>query len=175
MRTIAAILLLACLSACNGDTPEAIDERTADTTATSQGTSAPQATQEEFHPNSPFKDLPLRYDGHYREQIDNLLYLIRFFPEGIAVLVNGTSEVEAQLPPMLRRDALGDPNMGYYNVPVTVEGDSIFFITRPERGELSYRGMAPDSSRVVFLRHSHITGVRNLKEYLFVPDGPASE
>jgi hypothetical protein len=170
MTMRSALLILPLLLACNDPGTSVAQVEAA------QETQAPEVpVQEEFHPDSPFKDLPLRYDGYYREQLDNLLYLVRFFPEGRAVLVNGTTEVEEQLPPMLHRSAEGDPAMGYYNVMVTVEGDSMFFVTRPTRGEISYRGTAPDRTSVRFLRHSHITGVKGVKEYLFIPDRGVSQ
>jgi hypothetical protein len=122
---------------------------------------------------SPFKALPLRYDGHYRQEDGGVVYLIRFFPDGRAVLVNGLKDKETELPPLLVHDAVGNPRLGYYNVPVTVEGDSMFFITRPTRGEISYRGKAMDRQRVIFDRLSHINGDRRLKEYLFQPDSTA--
>ncbi len=118
----------------------------------------------------PFKGLGIRYDGYYMEKVNNLRYLIRFFDNGRAVLINGTQDVEAGLPSHLTRDAPGDPVMGWYNVPVTVQGDSIFFKTYPEKGEISYRGNVPNTSTVRLLRHSHINGTRSIKEYIFHPD-----
>jgi hypothetical protein len=118
----------------------------------------------------PFEGKGLRFDGYYMETCGELLYLVRFFPEGRAVLVNGTSDLREQLPPLLVRDAKGDPTMGWYNVPVTVQGDSLFFTTRPEKGTIDYGGIVVDGSTVRFMRTSNITGTRQLKEYLFQPD-----
>lgn len=119
---------------------------------------------------SQLKDLGIRFDGYYREEVGKVVYLIRFFPEGNVVLANATHDIEEQLPPLLVNDAAGDPRTGYYNVPVSIRGDSLFFTTRATRGELSYRGRVLDASRVRFLRHSHINGARHLKEYIFYPD-----
>lgn len=118
----------------------------------------------------PLSKLGIRFDGHYKEQVQDVVYLIRFFPNGNAVLINGTQDVAHELPAYLRSDAMGDPVMGWYNVPVTVEGDSIFFKTKPEKGEISYRGNVPGTSMVRLLRHSHINGTRSIKEYIFQPD-----
>jgi hypothetical protein len=104
------------------------------------------------------------------EDVGGILYLIRFFPEGRAVLVNGTTDLQSQLPPLLVRTAKGDPAMGYYNVAVRVDADSLFFTTKPEKGTIDYRGVVVDDSRVRFLRHSHINGTEQLKEYVFQPD-----
>lgn len=123
----------------------------------------------------PFEGLPLRFNGYYRNHIGDLLYLIRFFPEGRVVSVNGTSDVEKDLPKYLIRETQGNPTMGLYNVPVQVVGDSMVFITRPEKGEIEYRGAVVSSSMVRFVRHSHITGTRQLMEYVFYPDSVPSK
>lgn len=112
----------------------------------------------------------LRFDGYYMEQRGKLVYLLRFFPEGRAVLVNGTDDLLGQLPALLVRDAKGDPTMGYYNVPVLLRNDSMFFTTTPEKGTIDYRGMVVDTERVRFLRHSNINGTEQVKEYLFTQD-----
>ncbi len=123
----------------------------------------------------PLEDSGLRFDGYYRNQIGDLLYLIRFFPEGRVVSVNGTKDVEKDLPKYLVRETQGNPALGLHNVPVSVVGDSLVFITRPEKGEIEYRGALVSSSMVRFIRHSHITGTRQLMEYVFYPDDTASE
>lgn len=112
----------------------------------------------------------LRFDGYYMEQRGKLLYLVRFFPEGKAVLVNGTDDLLGELPALLVRDAKGDPTMGYYNVPVQLRNDSLFFTTTPEKGTIDYSGIVVDKERVRFLRKSNINGSEQLKEYLFAQD-----
>lgn len=119
----------------------------------------------------PLADTGLRFDGYYRNQLGDLIYLLRFFPEGRVVTVNGTTQVEKDLPAFLVRETKGNPGLGLHNVPVTVLGDSLIFITRPEKGEIEYRGAVVSSSMVRFLRHSHITGTKQLMEYVFYPDG----
>lgn len=120
---------------------------------------------------SPLDGTGLRFDGHYRNQIGDLIYLIKFFPEGRVVTVNGTKEVEKDLPAYLVRETRGNPGLGLHNVPVKVAGDSLIFVTRPEKGEIEYRGAVVSGSMVRFVRHSHITGTRQLMEYVFQPDG----
>jgi hypothetical protein len=112
----------------------------------------------------------LRFDGYYLEVRGGLLYLIRFFPEGKAVLVNGTSDLRDQLPPLLVPTAKGDPAMGYYNVPVELRNDSLFFTTTPEKGTIDYSGTVVNDTLVRFLRHSNINGSEQTKEYVFQPD-----
>ncbi len=119
----------------------------------------------------PLENKNIRFDGYYSNQMGNLLYLIRFFPEGRVVSVNGTSEVAKDLPKYLVRETKGNPALGLHNVPVSVVGDSLVFITHPEKGEIEYRGVVASSSMVRFIRHSHITGTRQLMEYVFYPDG----
>lgn len=112
----------------------------------------------------------LRFDGYYMEQRGKLLYMVRFFPEGKAVLVNGTDDLLGELPALLVPDATGDPTMGYYNVPVQLRNDSLFFTTTPEKGTIDYSGIVVDNERVRFLRTSNINGSEQVKEYLFMQD-----
>jgi len=42
-----------------------------------------------------------RTDGYYREDVSGLVYLIRFFPEGNAVLINGSAQIADSLPPLV--------------------------------------------------------------------------
>lgn len=119
----------------------------------------------------PLAGSQLRFDGYYRNQIGDLIYLLRFFPEGRVVTVNGTTQVEKDLPAFLVRETKGNPGLGLHNVPVTLVGDSLVFVTRPEKGEIEYRGAVVSGSMVRFLRHSHITGTRQVMEYVFHADG----
>jgi hypothetical protein len=123
----------------------------------------------------PFKGMPIRYNGYYKNQRNEAIYLIRFFPEGRVVLINGTTEVEKDLPAFLIRETKGNPAIGLHNVMTRVEGDSIFFTTRPEKGEIDYSGKVMDGSMVHFKRYSHITGARQLMEYIFHPDSVPSK
>lgn len=112
----------------------------------------------------------LRFDGYYMETRGRLLYLVRFFPDGKAVLVNGTDDLLEQLHPLLVPSAKGDPAMGYYNVPVELRNDSLFFTTTPEKGTIDYEGVVVDDTRVRLLRKSNINGSEQIKEYLFQAD-----
>jgi hypothetical protein len=124
---------------------------------------------------SPFEGLPIRYDGYYREQRNEAVYLMRFFPEGRIVMINGTADVDSILPGFLVRGTKGDPAMGLYNVMPRVVGDSIFFTTRPEKGEIDYAGAMVNNELARFKRYSHINGDRQLKEYRFQPDVPSQQ
>ncbi|MEZ4757066.1 MAG: hypothetical protein R2817_09580 [Flavobacteriales bacterium] len=119
---------------------------------------------------SPFENLPIRYDGHYREQRSEAVYLMRFFPEGRIVMINGTADVDSTLADFLVRDTKGNPAIGLYNVMPRVVGDSLFFTTRPEKGEIDYAGAFEGNELVRFKRYSHITGARQLMEYEFRAD-----
>ncbi|MDQ3101399.1 MAG: hypothetical protein M3R08_08430, partial [Bacteroidota bacterium] len=48
--------------------------------------------------HDPLQSMGIRYDGHYKEEAQGVVYLIRFFPTGKAVLINGTSDVAHELP-----------------------------------------------------------------------------
>jgi hypothetical protein len=127
--------------------------------------------QQEIAITGPLVNKGIRFDGYYSQQVGKLLYLIRFFPEGRVVTVNGTTDVAKDLPKYLVRETKGNPGLGLHNVPVSVEGDSLIFITHPEKGEIEYRGAVASGSLVRFIRHSHITGTRQLMEYVFYPEG----
>lgn len=129
----------------------------------------PPAPAEVPQAPGPFDGLGIRFDGHYLCERGSLRYLIRFFPEGRVVLINGAKEMEEELPKFLIRETKGDPAHGLHNVMATVRGDSIFFVTKPLRGEISYRGRAEGADRVHFIRHSHINGAVFDMEYRFVP------
>jgi hypothetical protein len=121
------------------------------------GAATEDPVAEEQQPG-PFDGMGIRFDGHYRHEVGQLRYLMRFFPEGRVVTINGTKDVDATLHQFLRRDTEGNQSMGLHNVLAQVRGDSIFFITRPMKGEISHRGRVTSDSTVRFLRHSHITG-----------------
>jgi hypothetical protein len=161
MKFFPALILVAFLSACANDDADQAQTIPADQIVFDDSA-------------SPFRGLGIRYDGHYKEQVQGAVYLLRFFPQGNVVLINGTNDVADQLPGRLRADAEGDPDLGWYNVPVTVREDSIFFRTYARKGEISYGGNIPATSMVRLLRHSHINGSRQIKEYIFQPDGQAS-
>jgi hypothetical protein len=127
-------------------------------------------TQDDPQLEGPLVGTGLRFNGYYMEVRGGLLYLIRFFPEGKAVLVNGTKDLRDQLPPLLVPTAKGDPAMGYYNVPVDLRNDSLFFTTHPEKGTIDYSGTVVNDTLVRFLRHSNINGSDQIKEYMFQPD-----
>ncbi len=131
----------------------------------------PRDTAHTQTPPSPFAELATRYDGIYRSENGGVVYMLRLFPEGRAVLINGLPQGESELPAMLTRDAEGDPSKGWYNVAVDVEGDSLFFVTTPRRGEISYRGIVTPEGDLSLLRHSHITGKRQVMLYRYLPDG----
>ncbi|MBK8500561.1 MAG: hypothetical protein IPL52_17505 [Flavobacteriales bacterium] len=144
---------------------------------TAPGSTAPSAAQPSAMQPSvtgPFAGLGIRYDGYYRDSRGEVIYLIRFFPEGRAVLINGTRDIEKDLPLFLTREIQSAPAQGLYNIKVDIRNDSLFFTTRPERGEISYRGKVMSGSTVRFHRHSHINGNDRLMEYIFYPDSAVS-
>lgn len=133
-----------------------------------------QPQQQEAPPPGPFDGLGIRFDGHYRHNAGQLRYLLRFYPEGRVVSINGAKQMENTLHKFLSRDTQGNPDMGLHNVMATVRGDSIFFTTYPRRGEISHRGRVTSDSTVRFVRHSHITGKDFDFTYVFMSDADAA-
>jgi hypothetical protein len=164
-RSIKTVLIIVVAALAVFVGAQVIMQRLNAPTGTVAGTAGDQVTGP-----GPFDGLGVRYDGHYRCERGSLRYLLRFFPEGRVVLVNGTKDVEATLPDFLIRETKGDPSIGLHNVMATVKEDSIFFVTKPMRGEISYRGKVTANDRVHFFRHSHITGADFDMEYLFISD-----
>ena len=128
----------------------------------------------DFTGPSPFDGLGLRYDGYYKSNRGSIFYLVRFFPEGRAVLINGMKDMEKQLPLFLTRDTQGNPDMGLYNIMADVRGDSIFFTTKPLKGEIDYSGKLMDPGMLRLHRHSHINGMQYDMEYRFMQDSTAT-
>jgi hypothetical protein len=122
----------------------------------------------------PLSGLAIRTDGYYRTQSGDVIRLMRFFPDGNVVLINGTTDIEADLPKFLIRETKGDPSLGLHNVPAVAKGDSVFFTIHPEKGELDFRGKVMSGSMLNFMRISHINGRREQLEYIFYPDASAS-
>ena len=120
--------------------------------------------------NGPLAGLPIRFDGHYRTESGDVIRLMRYFPEGRVVLINGTRELEADLHKFLIRETKGDPSIGLHNVPVEARGDSLFFVIHPEKGDIDFRGRISSGSSLSFERYSHINGHRERMEYIFQPD-----
>jgi hypothetical protein len=124
--------------------------------------------------NGPLAGLPIRFDGHYRTESGDVIRLMRYFPEGRVVLINGTRELEADLHKFLIRETKGDPSIGLHNVAVEVKGDSLFFVVHPEKGDIDFRGKVSSGSSLSFERYSHINGHRERLEYFFQPDSVPS-
>ncbi|MBL0128903.1 MAG: hypothetical protein IPP83_15935 [Flavobacteriales bacterium] len=100
----------------------------------------------------------------------SILYPIRFFGAGNAVLINGTKEMEKELPAFPIRTTKGNPAMGLYNIQVNAQDDSLHFDTHPEKGVISYRGKVMSASVVHFHRLSHINGKEFDMDYVFHAD-----
>jgi hypothetical protein len=119
---------------------------------------------------TPLTGSGLRFDGYYRTEISQQVYLMRFFERGNVVLVNGPQSNEESLPPYLRADAESFPERGIHNVSVVQRNDSILFRTFPSKGEISYGGVLLGGDTLRLLKHSHINGRKALLDHVFVPD-----
>lgn len=123
-------------------------------------------------PLTALTNTPLRYDGFYRSSMGSTHYALRFFPEGNVVLANGNdttpdlSEIRAYLVNTVRNGL----RPGLYNVPVIQQGDSLYFVTPTERGNIDYRGVAYGADSVRFYKYSHINAQHAVLTYRFQAD-----
>ncbi len=92
----------------------------------------------------------------------------------VVVTINGAKQMEGTLHEFLQRDTQGNPDMGLHNTMAQVRGDSIFFTTRPRRGEISHRGKVMGDGTVRFIRHSHINGKDLDFTFTFMTDAEAA-
>lgn len=155
--TASAILFPILFLGCG---PETVTERTSppvtgDTIVTAEP--APLPLPEGF----------LRTDGVYRSSMGKLVYFIRFFPEGRAMLIGGLADSPQDL-----REALvpSTPTGGtsiVHNVPVKVHGDSIFFVTHAMKGDIDYSGIRHGTDSVTFRKYSHVNGNQVTAGYRF--------
>jgi hypothetical protein len=98
--------------------------------------------------------------------------LLRFYPQGFVVMVNGIDSTEgcSELRKYIDPRSGSKPNLGIHNVPVIHAGDSIFMVTPTGRGNIDYRGriVTPDSLSI--FKYSHIQGGKGLLGYVFDAD-----
>jgi hypothetical protein len=118
----------------------------------------------------PFSDIDIKFNGYYRAESIDVIRLMKFFPEGRVVTINGTKETEHDLHKFLSRETSSEPSFGLHNVIATVRNDSIFFTIHPEKGDIDFRGKVSSGSSLSFERYSHINGHREQMEYFFQPD-----
>lgn len=111
----------------------------------------------------------LRFDGVYGHAVGNIHYFMRFFERGNVALIAGRQEPTdpVDLRGFLTQDAQSGVNQ-VHNVPVTARNDSLFFTTMALRGAITYAGVAMGDS-VRFLKHSKITGRKEVITYRFQP------
>jgi hypothetical protein len=56
-------------------------------------------------------------------------------------------------------------------VPVIQQGDSLYYVTPTERGNIDYRGVAYGTDSVRFYKYSHINAQQAVLTYRFQADG----
>jgi len=96
-----------------------------------------------------------------------LVYFIRFFPEGRAMLIGGLSDDKQDLREGLQPATPTGGTSIVHNVPVTVRGDSIFFVTQAMKGAIDYAGIRHSTDSVTFRKYSHVTGNQVIASYRF--------
>lgn len=123
---------------------------------------------------STLSDAGVRFDGVYRYQPPGtkLNYLMRFFPEGNVVLVNGpdTTPRASLLRLRLVQNAPQSPNEGLYNVSVVHRNDSLLWVTYGTKGSIDYAGVMLGADSVRFNKYSHVNGRSGTMTLLFEPD-----
>ncbi|MBK8341735.1 MAG: hypothetical protein IPK99_17960 [Flavobacteriales bacterium] len=109
----------------------------------------------------------LRTDGVYRATMGQLVYYIRFFPEGRAMLIGGLADDKQDLREALEPSTPTGGTSIVHNVPVRVQGDSIFFVTQAMKGAIDYAGMRHGTDSLTFRKYSHVTGNQVITSYRF--------
>ena len=133
-----------------------------------QGDDRSNNTTEAFT-GTPLDGSLVRTDGVYAARTKGLVYFMKFFPKGNAVIVGGPKKSEELLHSLLKEDAVqGESNV--HNVPVTLRNDSILFVTKAMKGEIEYRGELLTGDSIMFLKHSHINGKKAFVTYSFEPN-----
>lgn len=127
-------------------------------------------TPETVVTGDPLNNTGLQFNGTYQESLGNVIYFMRFFPEGNVVMVNGPSKDKENLRRMLVKDALTNGDIGFHNVPVRFRNDSLVFSTFPRKGEISYNGVVASPDTVRLLKYSHINGRKLLVDLVFEAD-----
>lgn len=123
----------------------------------------------------PLEGSALRFDGLYKGEMGKVVQLIRFYPQGFAVLVNGPDSTPDKhiLSAYIDPRAASMPERGFHNVPVVVRGDSVYMVAKLRHGTLDYRCRLHRPDSLAVFKHSHVTGSKALVGFTFLPDSSA--
>lgn len=159
-KIILPFTALVLMTSC-GHTPRAEQDTGTGTTGIPDGSGAAGGT---IYP--PIPEGILRFDGVYHGTSGHIDYFIRFFPQGNAALLAGFPDPKIDLREYLKQDMAEGFSNGH-NVPVTIAGDSILFITSNRKGDISYHGFRVDAEHLTFRKHSHVNGRESTLDYVF--------
>lgn len=121
----------------------------------------------------PLNTTGLRFDGPYRLLLGGTVYFMRFYPEGNVVMVGGPQSGSVGLAGMLEQNVASRVEEGLHNVPVSYRNDSLFFVTHPVKGDITYAGVVLSPDTVRLLKHSLINGKKGVFDYVFQADPAA--
>lgn len=117
----------------------------------------------------------LRFDGVYHAQLSELHYYMRFFPAGHVAMVGGPEDREGKdgqsLRTMLKASVLSQRNIGLYNIPVQLRGDSLFMTAHGPKGDILYSGSINTPDKLSMLKESKANGRKMVVDYGFEADG----
>lgn len=162
--------LVVCLPGCGTAGSGTVEVRTDTTAAVPIGD---DSIYKMLHPGMvPLDGSGLRFDGTYRSSRGNVHYLMRFYRQGFAVILNGSDSTpgQEQLRSYIDPRMASVPRSGFHNVPVITQEDSLFIVTSTERGNIDYRGAIVTPDSLSFIKYSHINGARALVGYSFEAD-----
>lgn len=160
------ILSAALLIACGDDGPGP-DEQASGTLEQPARPAAPALT--------PLPEGALRVDGVYRARLGGVGYVMRFFPEGYVMNTAAMAKEADGLKTLLVPSTPVDGNSAVHRSAVRIEGDSVLFTTRSQKGEIDYQGLRLGTDSIRFRKYSHINGRDVTVTYFFEPDGLSAQ
>ncbi|QQR87518.1 MAG: hypothetical protein IPJ76_04640 [Flavobacteriales bacterium] len=118
----------------------------------------------------PLTDSGLQFDGVYHATMDDIHYYMRFFPAGHVAMVGGPErDDKTSLRTMLTASVLSQRNIGLYNIPVQLRGDSVYMTAHGPKGDIEYRSRISDGKLDV-LKQSKANGKKANLAYVFEAD-----
>lgn len=118
----------------------------------------------------PLGDSGILFDGVYHATMDDIHYYMRFFPAGHVAMVGGPErDDKTSLRTMLTASVLSQRNIGLYNIPVQLRGDSVFMTAHGPKGDIEYRSRI-STGKLDVLKESKANGKKANLAYVFEED-----
>lgn len=120
----------------------------------------------------PLEGSGLRFDGVYHADLSGIHYYMRFFPAGHVAMVGGPEDPKkgGSLRTMLHAGVLSQRNIGLYNIPVQLRGDSLYMTAKGPKGEITYSGVVDAGVKLTIRKESMANGRKAVLDYLFEAD-----